>query len=97
MGWAIASAFSSKGCSRATPTNYLEIFVSSGNKEAITQIEKFLKYLDQNVGGIFRNVRYANIKNIQIRYFNRAGKMNILYVGNELSEDKFENIKSQIR
>ena len=35
MGWAIANACSSKEGQRATPTNYLQILVSSGNKVAI--------------------------------------------------------------
>ena len=52
MGWAIANACSSKECQRATPTNYLQILVSSGNQEAITQIKKFMQYVEQKVSGL---------------------------------------------
>ena len=97
MGWAIANACSSKECQRATPTNYLQILVSSGNQEAITQIKKFMQYVDQKVSGLLKDVNYANIKNIQIRYYNNSGKINELYQGNDLTEDKYENIISQIK
>ena len=97
MGWAIANACSSKECQRATPTNYLQILVSSGNQEAITQIKKFLQYVEQKVSGLLKDVNYANIKNIQIRYYNNSGKINELYQGNDLTEDKYENIISQIK
>lgn len=97
MGWAIANACSSKECQRATPTNYLQILVSSGNQEAITQIKKFMQYVEQKVSGLLKDVKYANIKNIQIRYYNNSGKINELYQGNDLTEDKYENIISQIK
>ena len=97
MGWAIANACSSKECQRATPTNYLQILVSSGNQEAITQIKKFMQYVEQRVSGLLKDVNYANIKNIQIRYYNNSGKINELYQGNDLTEDKYENIISQIK
>ena len=97
MGWAIANACSSKECQRATPTNYLQILVSSGNQEALTQIKKFMKYVEQKVSGLLKDVNYANIKNIQIRYYNDSGKLNELYQGNDLTEDKYENIISQIK
>ena len=97
MGWAIANACSSKECQRATPTNYLQILVSSTNQEAITQIKNFLKYVDQKVSGIFKDINYANINNIQIRYFNNSGKMNVLYKDKDLTEDKYEKIISQIK
>ena len=97
MGWAIANACSSKECQRATPTNYLQILVSSGNQEAITQIKKFMQYVEQKVSGLLDDVNYANIKNIQIRYYNNSGKINELYQGNDLTEDKYENIISQIK
>ena len=97
MGWAIANACSNKGCERSTPTNYLEILVSSANQNAIAQIEKFMKYVEENISGLFKNVRYVNIKDIQIRYFDKAGKMNEVYKGEDLNEDKYENIISKIR
>ena len=97
MGWAIANACSSKECQRATPTNYLQILVSSGNQEAITQIKKFMQYVEQKVSGLLKDVKYANIRNIQIRYYNNSGKINELYQGNDLTEDKYENIISQIK
>ena len=97
MGWAIANACSNKGCERSTPTNYLEILVSSTNQNAIAQIEKFMKYVEENISGLFKNVRYVNIKNIQIRHFDKAGKMNEVYKGEDLNEDKYENIISKIR
>ena len=97
MGWAITNACSSKECQRATPTNYLQILVSSGNQEAITQIKKFMQYVEQKVSGLLKDVNYANIKNIQIRYYNNSGKINELYQGNDLTEDKYENIISQIK
>ena len=97
MGWAIANACSSKECQRATHTNYLQILVSSGNQEALTQIKKFMQYVEQKVSGLLKDVNYANIKNIQIRYYNESGKLNELYQGNDLTEDKYENIISQIK
>ena len=97
MGWAIEEACGSKECSRATPTNYLEILLPSGNKEANIQIDKFIEYLDQIAKKTSRNVRYANITNIQIRYFNRSGKMKTLYKGSDLNEDEYDNIISKIK
>ena len=97
MGWAIASACSSKGCQRATPSKYLQVLVSSTNKEGITQIENFMKYVEQRISDLFKVVNYANIKNVQIRYFNSSGKMSELYKGDDLTEDKYENILSKLK
>ena len=97
MGWAIANACSSKEGQKATPTNYLQILVSSGNKDALTQIEKFFKYVEEKMSGLLKNINYANINDIQVRYYNKSGKLNELYKGNELTEENYDNIISQIK
>ena len=96
MGWAIANACSNKGCERSTPTNYLEIYVSSSNKNAITQIGNFVQYIEKNSNGLKKDVKFININDIRIRYYDNTGKMKEIYQGNDLSEDKYENIISQI-
>ena len=97
MGWAIANACSSKECPRATPTNYLQVIVSSGNKNALSQIEKFMKYVEEKISGLLKDINYANINDIQIRYFNKSGKLNELYKGSELTEENYDNIISKIK
>ena len=56
-----------------------------------------MQYVEQKVSGLLKDVNYANIENIQIRYYNNSGKINELYQGNDLTEDKYENIISQIK
>ena len=96
MGWAINSACGSKQCQSATITNYLEVIVSSSNTQANAQIEQFMQYIDQNIKGINKSVRNADIDNIRIRYYDKTGKINEIYKGNDLSEDKYGNIIAQI-
>ena len=97
MGWALNQACGPKECDRATPSNYLEVIVSSANKYAIAQVEKFLKYIEKNFNGVQKGVKHANINNIRIRYYNPSGKMDELYQGTDLDEDKYSSIVSQIK
>ena len=78
------------------PSNYLEILVSSENKDANIQIEKFMKYTEQRFIGLQKGVKYINIDDIRIRYYNIARIMKDIYQGNDLSEDKYEYILSKI-
>ena len=97
MGWIIGQACGSKKNHRENPINYLEIIVSSENKQAIAQIEKFMKYLDQNVVGLLKGVDYADIDNIHIRYYDLSRRMKEIYQGNDLTEDKYAYIISQVK
>ena len=96
MGWAINAACGPKEGQRAKITNYLEIIVSSTNAQAITQIKQFMQYIEQNLKEINKNVTYANIDNIRIRYYDKTGKVNEIYRGYDLDEDKYGNIIAQI-
>ena len=96
MGWAINQACGQKQCQSANITNYLEIIVSSSNTQANAQIQQFIQYLEQNSKGINKGVRNANIDNIRIRYYDKTGKINEIYKGNDLNEDKYGNIMAQI-
>ena len=97
MGWAIKEACSPKQCDRVTPSNYLEVIVSSANKYAITQVEKFLQYIEKNFNGVSKGVKHANINDIRVRYYNPSGKLNELYQGTDLNEENYSSIVSQIR
>ena len=55
-----------------------------------------MQYIDQNIKGINKSVRNADIDNIRIRYYDKTGKINEIYKGNDLSEDKYGNIIAQI-
>jgi hypothetical protein len=46
--------------------------------------------------GLNKNVQFANIDNIRIRYYDNFGRMKEIYKGNDLNEDKYGNIISQI-
>ena len=96
MGWAINQACGQKQCQSANITNYLEIIVSSSNTQANEQIQQFMQYLEQNSKGINKAVRNADIDNIRIRYYDKTGKINEIYKGNDLNEDKYGNIMAQI-
>ena len=96
MGWAINAACGPKEGQRANITNYLEIIVSSTNAQAITQIKQFMQYIEQNLKEINKNVTYADIDNIRIRYYDKTGKVNEIYRGYDLDEDKYGNIIAQI-
>ena len=96
MGWAINQACGQKQCQSANITNYLEFIVSSSNTQANAQIQQFIQYLEQNSKGINKGVRNANIDNIRIRYYDKTGKINEIYKGNDLNEDKYGNIMAQI-
>ena len=96
MGWAINQACGQKQCQSANITNYLEIIVSSSNTQANAQIQQFIQYLEQNSKGINKGVRNADIDNIRIRYYDKTGKINEIYKGNDLNEDKYGNIMAQI-
>ena len=96
MGWAINEACGQKQCQSANITNYLEIIVSSSNTQANAQIQQFIQYLEQNSKGINKGVRNADIDNIRIRYYDKTGKINEIYKGNDLNEDKYGNIMAQI-
>ena len=96
MGWAIDAACGPNESQRATTTNYLEIFVSSSNSKAMNQISQFIQYIEQNMKGLNKNVQFANIDNIRIRYYDNFGRMKEIYKGNDLNEDKYGNIISQI-
>ena len=96
MGWAINQACGQKQCQSANITNYLEIIVSSSNTQANEQIQQFMQYLEQNSKGINKGVRNADIDNIRIRYYDKTGKINEIYKGNDLNEDKYGNIMAQI-
>ena len=96
MGWAINQACGQKQCQSAKITNYLEIIVSSSNTQANAQIQQFIQYLEQNSKGINKGVRNADIDNIRIRYYDKTGKINEIYKGNDLNEDKYGNIMAQI-
>ena len=96
MGWAIANACGLNDHPKAIPTNYLEIYVSSSNKNAFTQIENFVQYIEKNSNGLKKDVKFININDIRIRYYDNTGKMKEIYQGNDLSEDKYENIITQI-
>ena len=96
MGWAINQACGQKQCQSANITNYLEIIVSSSNTQANEQIQQFMKYLEQNSKSINKAVRNADIDNIRIRYYDKTGKINEIYKGNDLNEDKYGNIMAQI-
>ena len=96
MGWAINQACGQKQCQSANITNYLEIIVSSSNTQANEQIQQFMQYLEQNSKSINKAVRNADIDNIRIRYYDKTGKINEIYKGNDLNEDKYGNIMAQI-
>ena len=96
MGWAINQACGQKQCQSANITNYLEIIVSSSNTQANAQIQQFIQYLEQNSKGINKGVRNADIDNIRIRYYDKTGKINEIYKGNDLNEDKYGNIMAHI-
>ena len=96
MGWAINQACGQKQCQSANITNYLEIIVSPSNTQANAQIQQFIQYLEQNSKGINKGVRNADIDNIRIRYYDKTGKINEIYKGNDLNEDKYGNIMAQI-
>ena len=96
MGWAINQACGQKQCQSANITNYLEIIVSSSNTQANEQIQQFMQYLEQNSKSINKGVRNADIDNIRIRYYDKTGKINEIYKGNDLNEDKYGNIMAQI-
>ena len=96
MGWAINQACGQKQSQSATITNYLEVIVSSSNTQANAQIEQFLQYLEKNIKGINKSVKNADIDNIRIRYYDKTGKINEIYKGNDLNEDKYGNIIAQI-
>ena len=49
------------------------------------------------MSGLLKNINYANINDIQVRYYNKSGKLNELYKGNELTEENYDNIISQIK
>ena len=75
----------------------LEVIVSSANKNAITQVKKFLQYIEKNFNGVQKGVKHANINDIRVRYYNPSGKMDELYQGTDLNEDKYSSIVSQIK
>ena len=97
MGWAIANACGLNKDQKAIPSNYLEILVSSSNKNASTQGQNFIQYVEQNCKGLGKNMKFVNINNIRIRYYDNAGRMKEIYQGDDLTEDKYENIVSQIK
>jgi len=55
-----------------------------------------MQYIEQNLKEINKNVTYANIDNIRIRYYDKTGKVNEIYRGYDLDEDKYGNIIAQI-
>ena len=97
MGWVIADAFCPKERARANPNNYLEILVSSRDKESIAEIEKFRGYARENAPDILTGIKYANIKGINIRYTDKTGKMNEIYTGNSLNDEMYSDIISKIK
>ena len=56
-----------------------------------------MKYVEQKISGLLKDINYANINDIQIRYFNKSGKLNELYKGSELTEENYDNIISKIK
>ena len=97
MGWVIADAFCPSERQRANPNNYLEILVSSRDKESIAEIEKFMQYARENAPDILKGIKYANIKGINIRYIDKSGKLNEIYTGNSLNEEMYSDIISKIK
>ena len=55
-----------------------------------------MKYTEQRFIGLQKGVKYINIDDIRIRYYNIARIMKDIYQGNDLSEDKYEYILSKI-
>ena len=95
MGWVVASACS-KDHRANNPINYLEIYVSSDNQESITQIQKFMQYLNNNITGINKEMKYANIKDIIIRFYDGSGSLNHIYQGNDLNEERYDEIITKL-
>ena len=59
MGWTKANNCSSKEWKdRFLIIIYLQILVSSVNQEALTQIKKFMKYIEQKFSDLLKDVNY---------------------------------------
>ena len=71
MGWFIERCGSKK--KEPKPINYLEITICYVNQEAYNKVREFLNYTKNNLKGILTGIKFENINDIIIRYYNPQG------------------------
>ena len=94
MGWFIERCGSKE--KEQKRTNYLEIIISYINQEAYNKVREFLKYTKNSLKGVLTGIKFENINDIIIRYYNPSGKIIELYQGKDLEKDKYSEIISKI-
>ena len=75
----------------------MEIVVNENNNSGISQIEKFIGFVEKNVKNITKGIRYLSVNNIFVNYYNNLGQKKEIFKGNELNENMFEQIVSKIK
>ncbi len=78
------------------PSNFLEIIICYVNQDAYNKVREFLKYTKSHLKGILTGIKFENINDIIIRYYNPSGKIIDLYQGKNLKQNDYPEIISKI-